>query len=73
MKKKPLKEKSAVDEQSTVQQKDDFDEWHTGKWCKVCSLTIGMAKLGLCDWQKKLRAQGKECPKLLPPGTSETI
>lgn len=44
---------------------DDFDEWYGGKWCEICMLTIGMAKLGWCDWQNKLRAQGKECPKLI--------
>jgi hypothetical protein len=49
-----------------MEQKDeDFDGWWGGEWCKVCALTIGMAKLGWCDWQKKLKAQGKECPKLL--------
>ena len=42
-----------------------FDEWYGGNWCKICSLTTGMASLGWCDWQKRLRAQGKECPKLL--------
>jgi len=66
--------KSALGEQSTMRQKDDdFDEWYGGEWCKICALTIGMAKLGLCDWQKKLRAQNKDCPKLLPAGTSEII
>lgn len=39
----------------------DSDEWYGGEWCKICALTIGMAKLGWCDWQKEL----KECPKLL--------
>jgi hypothetical protein len=49
-----------------VKEKDEnFDEWYGGEWCKICAMTIGMAKLGWCDWQKKLRTQGKECPKLL--------
>ena len=54
-----------VGDQGNMGQKDkDFDEWYSGNWCKICALTIGMANLGWCDWQKKLRTQGKECPKL---------
>ncbi len=49
-----------------MKQKDkDFDEWYGGEWCKICSLTIAMAELGGCTWQTTLRAEGKECPKLL--------
>ena len=56
-----------ADERGNMEKGDeDFDEWYGGEWCKICALTIGMAKLGWCDWQKKLRAEGKECPKLLP-------
>ena len=58
--------KFVVDKQDNMKQKDkDFDEWYGGEWCKICALTIGMAKLGWCDWQKKLRSHGEECPKLL--------
>jgi len=36
-----------------------------GDWCEICGLTKYMANLGWCDKQKELRAQKKECPKLM--------
>jgi len=55
-----------------MEQKDnDFDEWYGREWCKICAITIGMVKLELCDWQNKLRAQGKECPKLFTDETQQ--
>ena len=60
----PMGELDNVEEEG-----EDFDEWYDGKWCEICQLTIGMAKLGWCVWQNKLRAQGKECPKLISEKT----